>query len=119
MADGNEHIQKYKSRGKVRIDELATIEIVLKCNGLFIIVWWFWIISKSVPSEEKVLKAFYSPFAKFMYLSWKGAFLSWLNKLMKLSGACSTGTSKQTKADALYEFVQVFSINSCRFILWF
>ena len=41
MADGNEHIQKYKSREKVRIDELATIEIVLKCNGLFIIVWWF------------------------------------------------------------------------------
>ena len=41
MADGNEHIQKYKSREKVRIDGLATIEIVHKCNGLFLIVWWF------------------------------------------------------------------------------
>ena len=41
MADGNEHIQKYKSREKVRIDELATIEIVYKSNGLFLIVLWF------------------------------------------------------------------------------
>ena len=41
MADGNEHIQKYKSGEKVRIDELAIIEIVYKYNGLFLIVCGF------------------------------------------------------------------------------
>ena len=96
MVDGNKDIHKHKSREKVRIHVLVTIEIIR-------IVLWFWVISKSVLSEEKVLKAFPSPFAKFMYYIWTGAFLSWLNKLMKLSGACLIGISKQAKADALCE----------------